>query len=79
MNYRCVLCSADLWIPDGLAPLFRACDSCAMLYYRIQREILEPREEVICEKLNRQYFSGKTINLKTSTEYPLTNQPIELQ
>jgi hypothetical protein len=38
MNYRCVLCSADLRNPAGLAPWCPACDSCAELYYRIQRD-----------------------------------------
>jgi hypothetical protein len=73
MNYRCVLCSADLRNPAGLAPPCAACDSCAELYRRILRD------RAASEKINSQRFSGKTNNLKTSTEYPLTNQPIELQ
>jgi hypothetical protein len=73
MNYRCVLCSADLWIPDGFVPSSPACDSCAELHRRILRD------RAAAGKINPQRFPGKTNNLKTSTEYPLTIQPIELQ
>jgi hypothetical protein len=73
MNYRCVLCSADLRNPAELAPPCRACDSCAELHRRILRD------RAASKKINPHRFSSKTNNLKTSTEYPLTNQPIELQ